>query len=528
MATEGPEPSARLTTVVRPAFRRERVVGQFRLDLTSRSWWWSPGLWELLGYPSIGDAPTTELLLEHLPESASPSVQEALAETASSGIAFTWSGQARRLDGTSREVTVFGEREDVEDGRPTAVTGFVMDLTLGGAPAADVAWLIVGTSHSADTIREIQHEMLSRDPPEAWPETLCVAINLCVEAEIPACVLWGPNLIQFYNDAYADAIAAGRPCLIGQPSAENWPEIWDTVRPDIRSVFTTGAALTKTSQSLSILRNNRLTECFFDYSITPLRARDGSIGGVFCVVLDSTVDRIAGRRSVLRRDLGELCSSEASAEQSLPAAMSVLASDPKDVPFAAVYSVDVRLRSAIRRAGYGLDPESWVCCERWEFPQPSPWPFETAVEAGTIVLDDLSRLHPNVTAGPWPEPVQQAVLAALRSGESRPTTDVLIVGLSPRLLFDKAYREFVGCIAQEVGASLSASRTLAAAEERISQLQVALTSNRHIGAAIGVLMAFRKVSEEQAFDLLRKTSQRTRRKLREVAEDVTRTGALPK
>ena len=152
-------------------------------------------------------------------------------------------------------------------------------------------WPIVGTSHSADTVREIQHEMLGREPPEAWPETLCVAINLCLAAEIPACVLWGPDLIQFYNDAYADAFAAGRPCLIGQPSVENWPATWESGRPDIRSVFATGVALTKTSQSLSIIRDNRLTECFFDYSVTPLRARDGSIGGVFCVVLDSTVDR---------------------------------------------------------------------------------------------------------------------------------------------------------------------------------------------------------------------------------------------
>lgn len=522
-----PEPSATTVKALRPVLRQEQVVGHFRRDLASRSWWWSPDLWELLGYPSIGKAPTTDLLLGHLPESARSSVQEALIATASSGIAFTWSGQACRLDGASREVTVFGEREDDEDGRPTAVTGFVLDLTLGGAHAADVAWAIAGSSQSADITRELQHEMLSRDPPEAWPETLCVAINLCLEAEIPACVLWGPDLIQFHNDAFADAIAAGRSCLIGQPTAENWPEIWDTLSPDIRSVFTTGVALTKGSQSLSIIRDNLLTECFFDYSVTPLRQRDGSIGGVFCVVLESTADRIAARRSVIRRDLGELCSSEASAEQSVPAVMSILASDPEDVPFAAVYSLDLRRRSAIRRAGYGLDPDSWAGCERWEFPQPSPWPFEAALEAGAIVLDDLASLHPNITAGPWPEPVQQAVLAAIGSGESRSTTDVLIVGLSPRLHFDDGYQEFVGSIAQEVGASLSTSRKLAAAEERISHLQIALTGNRRIGAAIGVLMALRKVSEEQAFDLLRNTSQRTRRKLREVADDVTRTGDLP-
>jgi hypothetical protein len=40
-------------------------------------------------------------------------------------------------------------------------------------------------------------------------------------------------------------------------------------------------------------------------------------------------------------------------------------------------------------------------------------------------------------------------------------------------------------------------------------------------------MALHKIPEDQAFKLLVKTSQETRRKLREIADDVTRTGALP-
>ena len=62
---------------------------------------------------------------------------------------------------------------------------------------------------------------------------------------------------------------------------------------------------------------------------------------------------------------------------------------------------------------------------------------------------------------------------------------------------------------------------------RATNLSVALTTSRQIGAAMGVLMATRKVTEEQAFDLLRTASQQLHRKLREVAVEVTETGALP-
>jgi AmiR/NasT family two-component response regulator len=63
--------------------------------------------------------------------------------------------------------------------------------------------------------------------------------------------------------------------------------------------------------------------------------------------------------------------------------------------------------------------------------------------------------------------------------------------------------------------------------EQIAGLEQAVASNRAIGMAIGILMAIRRVSQQEAFDLLRVTSQRTNRKLREIADDVVLTGALP-
>jgi tetrahydromethanopterin S-methyltransferase subunit F len=67
---------------------------------------------------------------------------------------------------------------------------------------------------------------------------------------------------------------------------------------------------------------------------------------------------------------------------------------------------------------------------------------------------------------------------------------------------------------------------LLAAEEQLTNLQVALQSNRRIGMAIGVLMAVRKISENEALELLRQVSSRRNVKLRLVAEDVILTGTI--
>jgi hypothetical protein len=48
-----------------------------------------------------------------------------------------------------------------------------------------------------------------------------------------------------------------------------------------------------------------------------------------------------------------------------------------------------------------------------------------------------------------------------------------------------------------------------------------------IGVALGVLMSARKVTQEQAFTLLRVASQNLHRKLRTVAAEVVETGTLP-
>lgn len=68
----------------------------------------------------------------------------------------------------------------------------------------------------------------------------------------------------------------------------------------------------------------------------------------------------------------------------------------------------------------------------------------------------------------------------------------------------------------------------AAEHEQNQHLRAALESNRDIGVAIGILMATKLVTKQEAFDALRITSQHTHRKLHQVALEVAETGELPR
>ena len=63
-------------------------------------------------------------------------------------------------------------------------------------------------------------------------------------------------------------------------------------------------------------------------------------------------------------------------------------------------------------------------------------------------------------------------------------------------------------------------------QQQAAHLQVALHSSRRIGAALGIVMANRKVTEADAFRILIKASQNTNRKFRVIADELVETGDL--
>lgn len=76
-------------------------------------------------------------------------------------------------------------------------------------------------------------------------------------------------------------------------------------------------------------------------------------------------------------------------------------------------------------------------------------------------------------------------------------------------------------------AQASSLMALHEAEDQAANLEAALESSRAIGIALGVLMSARKITQDQAFTLLRVASQNLHRKLRAVAAEVVETGTLP-
>ena len=129
--------------------------------------------------------------------------------------------------------------------------------------------------------------------PGTWPQSLRTAVRILLNTNHPMLIWWGPQLIQFYNDAYRQTMGPERhPNALGQGGRECWAEIWDIIGPQIEQVMSGGGATWHENQLVPVTRHGRLEQVYWTYGYSPIDEDDG-IGGVLVVCRDVTKEYLA-------------------------------------------------------------------------------------------------------------------------------------------------------------------------------------------------------------------------------------------
>src|ERR1700759_291013 len=140
--------------------------------------------------------------------------------------------------------------------------------------------------------------------PETWPQSLRTALRIVLNTNHPMFIWWGPELIQFYNDAYRQTMGPERhPSALGQRGRECWAEIWDVIGPQIEQVMSGGGPTWHEDQLVPVTRYGRLEQVYWTYGYSPIDEDDG-IGGVLVVCRDVTREYLAA--AALREREAEL------------------------------------------------------------------------------------------------------------------------------------------------------------------------------------------------------------------------------
>jgi PAS domain S-box-containing protein len=129
--------------------------------------------------------------------------------------------------------------------------------------------------------------------PDSWPQSLRTALRILLNTNHPMFIWWGPELIQFYNDAYRQTMGPERhPSALGQRGRDCWAEIWPIIGPQIEQVMSGGGATWHENQLIPVTRHGRLEQVWWTYGYSPIDEADG-VGGVLVVCRDLTKEHLA-------------------------------------------------------------------------------------------------------------------------------------------------------------------------------------------------------------------------------------------
>jgi PAS domain S-box-containing protein len=329
--------------------------------------------------------------------------------------------------------------------------------------AAD--WLVGGGELGA-LIRAKDWAATPLGPIDDWPQSLRSAVSILLPSRAQIVLFWGPEFVAVYNDAYRPVFGSKHPTALGKPAREAWSELWDMLEPLLAGVVKTGDAFWAKDLMFILERHAYVEETYFDVSYDPVRDETGRVGGVFCIVSETTGRVIGERRLAALRDLGRVGNGATSASDIFRNTAAVLESYGKDVPFAALYGWDAAARVGRLEAVTGIaagddgaplqiDPTNRL----------DSWPLGS--EAEIVLAEPPADVQ--LPGGPWPEAVKQAAILKLAT-RANETYGYLVCGLSARRKFDDDYRDFVRLVGANISGALAAQRALEDERRRSEQL----------------------------------------------------------
>ena len=148
--------------------------------------------------------------------------------------------------------------------------------------------LFAGPGEMRQRVRDFDWSATSLGPIHAWPHALRTIVDVALGSAFPQVVLWGPDLIQLYNDAYAEIIGERHPAVLGESMRMSWPAQWERTRSDLERVLE-GETISLHDARFEFERDGVIATAYFTASQSPIRGDGGAIEGILATIVETTV-----------------------------------------------------------------------------------------------------------------------------------------------------------------------------------------------------------------------------------------------
>ena len=326
---------------------------------------------------------------------------------------------------------------------------------------------LAGGGEMGVAIRGFNWAATSLGPPESWPRTFRTCLRIMLSSRQPMWVWWGPELINFYNDAYLTIIGGKHPAALGRPARIVWSEIWDQIKDRIQAAMA-GQASYSEAEMLIMRRHGYSEETYYTFSFSPVREEDGSIGGLVCANTDDTDRMIGARRLMLLRELATRTWDADNVGEVYSLSARALATDPRDMPFALIYRFEEDGARATLRGATGIAPGHSAAPEIITLDSSTPWPVSEVMRGGTRrLVTNLSDKFGPLPKGPWSDPPEEALLLPLATSADKAPRGVLILAVNPyRRRGDDSFENFATLVARQIASAIVNVESFEAERER--------------------------------------------------------------
>jgi signal transduction histidine kinase/DNA-binding response OmpR family regulator len=324
--------------------------------------------------------------------------------------------------------------------------------------------VLAGGGEMGALMRTIDWARTPVGPVDSWPQSLRTALSILLETGFPMYIAWGPEFTQFYNDGYRPILGSTKhPAAMGASTRETFAEIWDIIGPMFAGVMQ-GTPTTVVDFMLPLDRHGFAEECYFIFSYSPIRQENGQVGGVLVTVTETTQRVLGERRLKATQALAARTRLAKTVREACEISGAVLSEHAADIPFALIYLNDadrhLRLECSTQLDADCGAPTHVNLSEG----EPSGWPFGEVLRTGNAVVIDATGVRAaGTTSG-----VRAFMLPIVDHGSG--SVGVLVAGLSPRLMFDAAYRDFLTMVASQIGTAVASARAFEEAEARAAAL----------------------------------------------------------
>lgn len=310
--------------------------------------------------------------------------------------------------------------------------------------------------------------------PADWPENLRIALGICLASKFPMQVWWGPRLTLLYNDATISLLGTAKhPRVLGRPAREAWPEASDFAIPLAERILA-GRQEANWCENVPLFLGRHVPneEVYVTVSLSPIFGAGDRVDGIFAACTETTDRVIGARRLDTLRKLGIRPAEARTASAACKEAVDVLAGNPRDIPFAAIYLIDEARGCAELCAMTGERDRHQLPGTVWFSEQQSPWRLGEVLRSRRPLDVDLQDC--GVTGGYWNETITTAVVIPISGALPESLAGFLVAGASPRRVLDDAYRKFFRSVAEHVATVIREATAFADEQRKGEKLSTAL------------------------------------------------------